>query len=337
MSVRSNSLSASATLAIAVATIAWAGSAFAADMPVKEKKPPPPPEAPFFLVNQNSLSYSYAFTANNPGAGKTPKDILSFTHFDVWAYGTNFFNVDWLKATNGAAPPSGAPAAPCDFNGTSVCSGYTEIYGLFRSTFGWNQIFNTKAFAVGPMTNVEFVVGSDLNTDNTTLGSAKRSIQGGLQFDFATPYKGFINVGAFVYKEWQNDGFAAQGVGNGLNLSGKVDFDPTWAIEALYVQPLAFQPLPLTFKSFAVIHGPKGCGEPCGPVGPGLKRTTEYLTQQTLLLDVGKLAWGKPDQFAVWTAYRWWKNKFGIDPNQPGGSFPFTVESTWLTGATWTF
>jgi len=149
--------------------------------------------------------------------------------------------------------------------------------------------------------------------------------------------QGFFNVSVNAYKEWQNDGFAAQGVGNGLNLSGKVDFDPTWAIEALYVQPLAFQPLPLTFKSFAVIHGPKGCGEPCGPVGPGLKRTTEYLTQQTLLLDVGKLAWGKPDQFAVWTAYRWWKNKFGIDPNQPGFSFPFTVESTWLTGATWTF
>jgi hypothetical protein len=258
----------------------------------------------------------------------------NFTHFDVWAYGTNFFTVDWLKATNGKAPPNGAPAAPCDRLGTSDCSGFTEIYGLFRSTFGWNQIFNTKAFAVGPLTNIEFVVGSDLNTDNTTLGSAKRAIQGGLQFDFAAPYKGFVNVGVFAYKEWQNDGFAALGT---VNPSGKVDFDTTWALEMLYVQPLAFQPLPLTFKSFAVIHGPKGCGEPCGPAGPGLVRTTEYLTQQTLALDVGKLAWGKADQFSVWTAYRWWKNKFGIDPNQPGFSFSNTVESTWLTGATWTF
>jgi hypothetical protein len=335
MSIKSKSVFATtAALAIALAATTLAGSAFAADMPVKTQTPPP--EAPLFLVNQNSLSYAYAFTANNPGAGKTPKDILSFTHFDVWAYGTNFFNVDWLKATNGAAPPNGAPAAPCDRLGTSDCAGYTEIYGLFRSTFGWNQIFNTKAFAVGPLTNIEFVVGSDLNTDNTTLGSAKRSIQGGLQFDFATPYKGFINVGAFAYKEWQNDGFAALGIGGNQNLSGKVDFDATWAVEVLYVQPLGFQPLPLTFKSLAVIHGPKGCGEPCNP-GPGLERTTEYLTQQTLALDVGKLAWGKPDQFSVWTAYRWWKNKFGIDPNQPFGPFGFTVESTWLTGATWTF
>jgi hypothetical protein len=330
MSVRSHSLSTSTAFAIALAAIT---SASAADMPVKEKKAPPPPEAPFFFVNQNSISYSYAFTANNPGAGTTPKNILSFTHFDVWAYGTNFFNVDWLKATNGAAPPNGAPAAPCDLFDTSVCPGFTEIYGLFRSTFGWNQIFNTKAFAVGPMTNIEFVVGSDLNTDNTTLGSAKRSIQGGLQFDFATPYKGFFNISISAYKEWQHDGFASLGT---VNPSGKVDFDATWAIEALYSQPLDFQPLPLTFKSFVVIHGPKGCGEACNP-GPGLKRTTEYLTQQTLLLDVGKLAWGKADQFAVWGAYRWWKNKFGIDPNQPGFSFPFTVESTWLTGATLTF
>jgi hypothetical protein len=334
MSVKSKSLFATTTaMAIAFAATISSGSASAADLPVKAQKPPPPPEAPLFFVNQNSLSYSYAFTANNPGAGKTPKDVVSFTHFDVWAYGTNFFNVDWLKATNGKAPPNGTPAAPCDRLGTSDCSGFTEIYGLFRSTFGWNQIFNTKAFAVGPLTNVEFVVGSDVNTDNTTLGSAKRSIQGGLQFDFVAPYKGFVNVGVFAYKEWQNDGFAALGP---VNPSGKVDFDTTWAIEMLYVQPLSFQPLPLTFKSFAVIHGPKGCGEPCDP-GPGLKRTTEYLTQQTLSLDVGKLAWGKPDQFAVWTAYRWWKNKFGIDPNQPGFSFPFTVESTWLTGATWTF
>lgn len=69
----------------------------------------------------------------------------------------------------------------------------------------------------------------------------------------------------------------------------------------------------------------------------GLKRTTEYSPQQTLALDVGKLAGGKADQFSVWAAYRWWKNNFGIDPNQPFGPFGFTVESTWLTGATLTF
>lgn len=309
------------------------GAAGAADLPAKAPKAAP--ALPFFFVNDNSISYHYEFTANNPGAGTTPKHVLSFTHFDVWAYGTNFFNVDWLKATNGDPPPNGAPAAPCDLNGTIGCSGYSEIYGFFRSTFGWNQIFNTKTFSMGPLTNIEFLIGADLNTDNTTLGSAKRSIEAGLQFDFATPYKGFLNVGVVAYKEWQHDGFAALGT---VNPSGDVDFDTTWGVEALYVQPLGFLPpsIPLTFKSLLVIHGPKGSGEPGTPTA-GLERTTEYLTQQTLALDVGQMVSGKPGMFSVWGGYRWWKNKFGINPEQPGFSFPFTVESTWLAGATWTF
>jgi hypothetical protein len=320
-------------LAALIAT-AVAGNAIAADLPVKAPKAAPPPP-PIFFVNENSVSYSYAFTATNPGAGSTPKHVLNFTHFDVWAYGTNFFTVDWLKATNGNAPPFGTPAAPCDSGlqggDPNGCAGYTEIYGLFRSTLGWNQLFNTKAFVVGPLTNVEFVVGSDMNTDNTTLGSAKRSYQGGLQFDFATPYHGFFNVSFNAYKEFQNDGFAAL---FGPNFSGKVEFDTTWGIEALYVQPLGFLPpsIPLTFKSLEVLHGPKGNGE----IGAA-QRVNEYLTQQTLSLDVGKMVTGRSDLFSIWTSYRWWKNKFGLsDIATPGGHNGIN-ESTWITGATFAF
>jgi hypothetical protein len=264
----------------------------------------------------------------------------------------------WLKATNGKAPNLGAPAAPCDQNGpldppgSARCPGYTEIYGFFRSTFGWNQIFSTKAFSSGWLTNIEFAVGADLNTDNTTLGSAKRSIQGGLQFDFAAPYKGFLNVGVFAYKEWQHDGFASTFPFQPIpNLSGNVNFDPAVAIEINYLQPPGFLPpsIPLTYKALVVIHGQKGCGETCATLGPGLIRTTEYLTQQSLHLDVGQMAWNKANRFSVWAGYRWWKNKFGIDPIQPNGEaehdpnqpagkvFPFTLESTWLVGTTLTF
>jgi nucleoside-specific outer membrane channel protein Tsx len=318
-----------------------AGEAAAADMAAPP--PPPPPAGPVFLVNDNSVTYRYEFNATNPGAGETPKHALSLTHFDVWAYGTNFFNVDLLQATNNRAPPFGTPAAPCDAvdpPGTQRCHAYSEIYGLIRSTLGWNQLFQTKAFSVGPLTNIEFAAGFDFNTDNTTLGSAKRSIQAGLQFDFAAPYKGFFNVGFYAYKEWQNDGFAASFPVQIIpNPTGKVDFDTTWAIEALYVQPLGFLPswLPLTFKSLLVVHGDKGCGETCRPLGPGLIRTTEALTQQTLALDVGQMLWNKPKVFAVFGAYRYWTNKFGIDPHQPTGPFPFTLENQFVTGATIAF
>jgi hypothetical protein len=337
-------------ITLAAMVLAAAGSfAQAADLPTKAAPAAaPPPAPPFFLVNDNSISYSYEFKATNPGAGYTPKDVVTFSHFDVWAYGTNFINIDWLKATNGGNPyPAnnpGTPAAPCDTyapNVASTCAGYTEIYGLIRSTLGWNQLTNSKMFSVGPLTNIEFIGGVDANVDNTTLGSAKRSIQGGLQFDFAVPwYKGSIQASINAYKEWQNDGFAATFPFQPIpNPSGKVSFNPTWAVEALYVQPLGFLPqwLPLTFSSFAVIHGPKGCGETCEPLGPGLVRTTEYLLQQKLSLDVGQMVGGKPGMFSVFAAYRWWDNKFGITPNQPNGPFCCTLESTWIGGATVAF
>jgi len=305
-------------LTLAAVLLATAtGAASAADMPVKAVKPVS--AVPFFFVNDNSVSYHYEFMATNPGADKTPKHVLTFTHFDVWKYGTNFINIDWLKATSRTPTATGT-------------EGYTEIYGFFRSTFGFNEVFGTKSFSMGPLTDVSLMVGADLNTDNTGLGSAKRSIETGIQFSFAMPYKGFLNLTPTIYKEWQHDGFAA---GSALNPSGAVDFSTTWGFEYLYVQPLAFIPsVPLTFKAFGTVHGPKGCGEPCAV---GLVRGTEWYAQENLELDIGKLVWNKPGMYSVWGGYRYWVNKFGIKPNQPFGNFIATVESTWLLGATVAF
>ena len=318
-------------LALAALLVATAtGVAGAADMPAKAVKAVAP--APFFFVNDNSISYHYEFMATNPGAGKTPKHVLSFTHFDVWQYGTNFFNVDWLKATSMQTPTSdgGAP--------------YTEIYGFFRSTFGFNEVFGTKAFSYGPLTNVSLMIGADLNTDNTTLASAKRAIEAGIQFSFATPYKGFLNLTPTIYKEWQHDGFAVL-FGAGTNPSGNVSFNTTWGFEYLYVQPLAFLPLPLTFKAFGTVHGAKGCGEPCGgPFAQGFSRKVEWYAQENLELDAGKLMGYRPGMYSVWAGYRYWVNKFGIDSQQTPvaaanstGNVTGTVESTWLLGATVAF
>src|SRR4029077_4466673 len=88
------------------------------------------------------------------------------------------------------------------------CAGATEIYGLLRSTFGWNEIFNTKAFAVGPPHNISFEVGMDANTENNFLAPAKRDVVAGLQFAFDLPYKGYINVAPLVYWEVANDNAA---------------------------------------------------------------------------------------------------------------------------------
>src|SRR3954468_3072596 len=149
MSLHSKAIAAAA---LSLAMLAPAGFAGAADMPVKAVKPIV--DVPFFFVIDDRVTYSYIFTAAQPGMfsvnpngtvnAKTAKQVYSFTHFDAWAYGTNFLTISLFKSDHND------PAAPCINAGVSVtfapasCAGATEIYGLFRSTFGFNQIFNTK-------------------------------------------------------------------------------------------------------------------------------------------------------------------------------------------------
>jgi hypothetical protein len=296
------------------------GQASAADLPTKASVSNAVTETPFFIVTDNSLGYRYEFTATNPGAGYTPKNVFTFTHFDVWKYGTNFINVDALKATSAATPKA-------DGGG-----GFREIYGFFRSSFGLNEIFNTRAFAVGPLSDVSLMVGADFNTDNSALHSAKKSIEAGVQFTLPTFYKGFVNLTPIIYKEWQHDGYTSA---SHLNPSGDVDFDVTWGFEWSYFQPLGFRPpsIPLSYKFFGTIPGPKGSGEPA--VARQADRTTEIFMQSNLIFDVGQVLGQRPNRYALWVGYRWWKNKFGIDPI--ASRHCCTLESTWLTGVTVAF
>ena len=182
-------------------------------MPVKAKAKPVA-DLPFFLVIDDRVTFSWMpkgtdpgmFTVNPNGSinGTTAKQVYSFTHFDAWAYGTNFFTISMFKSGHND------PASPCIAPGVTItggaadCAGATEIYGLFRSTFGWNEIFNTKAFTMGPLHNISFEVGMDANTENNFLAPAKRDVVAGLQFAFDLPYKGYFNVAPLVYWEFSN-------------------------------------------------------------------------------------------------------------------------------------
>src|ERR1700676_2093326 len=161
---------------LSLATIVPIDIAGAADLDAMPIKAKPIADVPFFFVNDNRLTYAYEFTAADPGfANKTAKQDIAFTHFDAWAYGTNFINLLYIKSDHAD------PAAPCPiFQPTGGCAGGTEFYGLIRSTFGFNQIFNTKAFSVGPLRNVSFEVGADANAENRFLGAAKRDFVAGL-------------------------------------------------------------------------------------------------------------------------------------------------------------
>jgi hypothetical protein len=347
MSYRTTAIAAAV---LSLASLASVSFASAADMPMKVKAKPVA-DLPFFLLIDDRLTYSYipdgtdpgAFTVNPNGSvnGKTAKQVYSFTHFDVWAYGTNFFTISMFKSDHND------PASPCTnagvtFNpGTGVstpsaCAGATEIYGLFRSTFGFNEIFNTKSFSYGPLHNVSLELGADANSENTYLAPAKRDGVAGIQFAFDLPYKGFFNVAPLAYKEINHNSFNQCGGGFAgtipdvtCRLDGSTDYHTTWAVETNYYMDLGFLPPNLQYFSIsgrAAWYGPKGDDNSL----PGLSGTGRFSTATKtelnsepirLTFDASKAVWGeKYTHFVdVWVAYRYWQNKFGLDHNaEPG-------------------
>jgi hypothetical protein len=335
-----------AATALSFATLVPAGYASAADLTVKAPKPAA--EVPFFLVIDDRVSFSWMPKGTDPGMfsinpngsinGTTAKQVYSFTHFDAWAYGTNFFTISMFKSGHND------PASPCIAPGLTVnftpgdCAGATEIYGLFRSTFGFNEIFNTKAFTMGPLRNVSFEVGMDGNTENNFLAPAKRDVVAGLQFAFDLPYKGYINVAPLVYWEFSNhNAFTQCGTvfppgavaGFSCNSDGNVSYRPTWAVEVNYYMDLGFLPPSMQFFSIsgrAGWYGSKGDsnGLPAFS-GPGRFSTaskTEFNSEPIrLTFDASKAFIGpKYSHFLdLWVAYRYWQNKFGLDHNAMPG------------------
>ncbi|OJW60414.1 MAG: hypothetical protein BGO65_15300 [Afipia sp. 64-13] len=338
---RANSIGAALLMTV---TVPFFTSANAADAPVKVAKKTV--DVPFFSLIDNRFTYSWQPNGTDPGVysirpdgsvnGKTAKQYYSFTHFDIWQYGTNFFTISYIKSDHND------PAAPCTNAGaifdpntgisrSANCAGATEVYGLFRSTLGWNELFNTRQFSAGPLHNISFEVGMDMGTENNYLAPAKRDVVAGLQFAFDLPYKGYLNVAPLLYWEFSNhSAFTQCGAGWQLPASavaypspgancltdGNRRFKPTWAVEVNYYMDLGFLPESMRYFSIsgrAGWYGPKGYEN--NPL-VGTKTAIELNAEPIrLTFDASKAVWGeKYSHFVdVWVAYRYWQNKFGID------------------------
>src|SRR5215470_113642 len=344
MSIRKTAIAAAA---LAFAALASTGLARAADLPVKAVKKAA--DLPFFLLIDDRVTFSWMPKGTDPGVfstrpngsinGTTAKQVYSFTHFDIWQYGTNFFTISMFKSDHND------PANPCTnagvvFNpGTGIstpaaCEGATEIYGLFRSTFGFNEMFGTKAFSYGPLHNISLEVGMDANTENNYLSPAKRDVVAGLQFALDLPYKGYFNVAPLMYWEFANrnaftqcgGGFAGPIPGVNCLVDGNRSFDPTWAVETNYYMDLGFLPESMQFWSIsgrAAWYGKKGTennplpfAQPFVAAFPNARTAVELNSEPIrLTFDASKAAWGpKYSHFVdLWVAYRYWQNKFGLD------------------------
>jgi hypothetical protein len=338
MSYRNTAIAAATLSLAALTTLAPTSFASAADLPVKAK--PKVADAPFFFVIDDRVTYSWmpkgtdpgSFTVNPNGSinGNTAKSVYSFTHFDAWAYGTNFFTISMFKSDhNDPAGPCTAPGAivggGLGGGGLGSCAGATEFYGLIRSTFGWNELFNTKMFSAGPLHNISFEVGADGETENSFLAPAKRDFVAGLQFAFDLPYKGYLDIAPLAYKEINHNAFTQcglfnNGIGVTCNIDGNTNFNTTWAVETNYYMDLGF--LPENMQFFAISgragwYGPKGNqNSPLGVAAGGTATKTELNSEPIrLTFDASKAFMGpKYSQFVTtWVAYRYWQNKFGLD------------------------
>src|SRR5258708_3138477 len=198
MSIRDKTLLATAALAVAFAATTL-GAALAADVALKA---PIKKETPFFLVNDNSVSFTWYANATNPGvagdnipghSNSFNKYVGSVTHFDVWAYGTNFFNVDILKSDN---------RDPVDGIFGPNATGAVEMYAFARSTLSGNALTGSKMFSSFLFKDISFEWGGDINTENDFFRPQKKDIVLGAQFAFNLP--GTVNFAVLAYKEWSH-------------------------------------------------------------------------------------------------------------------------------------
>lgn len=305
---------------------------YAADMPAKAAPVIMVPDNPFFGVNDNRLTYAYLPEATDPGVpGKTAKQVYNFSHYDVWAYGTNLFTISLNKSDHNDPARGGT-------------GGATEFYGVLRSTLGFNQIFHTDMFNVGPLQNVSFEIGGDVETENNQVGPSKRLGVVGLQFAFKLPYKGYFNVAPLLYKEINHNTFLGCGTittGAPCIPDANTNFRENWALELNYYMDLGFLPeyLPLSISGRAGFYGPKGNQN--SPLDNGFASKTEILAEPIrLTLDASRMVMGpKYSHFAdVWVAYRYWQNKYGLDHERNtsclGKNIDSCTENTVYTGVT---
>lgn len=308
---------------IAMASIATLGAiniACAADLPIKAPAVPFV-DRPFFFVNDNRLTYAHDFGTPSPGFGsaKTDRQVFAFTHFDAWAYGTNLLDVGLIKFDQNH------PSAPCLKPGTGACDGATEFYAAIRSTLGFNEIFDTKAFSIGPLRNVSFEFGGGDASVNDFTQLVKKDAVAGLQFAFELPYKGYFNVAPMYNGSWYVSPLGAPGSplippGFAGIPGGHLNFNPTWTVEANYYMDLGFLPetIPLAISGRGSVVGAKGTGYSAGLVPASLLVPTKaelLLEPIRLTLDVSKVVWGpKYSHFVdVWVAYKYRQNIFGFD------------------------
>jgi hypothetical protein len=235
----------------------------------------------------NNYHETATYKPNSTEVADIAKTTLNFTHVSGDKLGTNFLSVDMYLSDKFDPAQGGSD------------QGATEVFAVLRRAFSMNKLTDTKTFEFTGVRDLNADLGLDIGTKNNAFASHIVRPFLGAQLSFAVP--GFLNVGAYVTKEWNHNGFShdhGQSAGG-----GPVEFDVTGAVLASWGVPLGS--LPLKFAGFANVILPKGKD------GFGNQTATEFIAQPKVVWDVAKTFSSTRSGYELGLGYQYWMNKYG--------------------------
>lgn len=230
------------------------------------------------------------------GSNDIHKDIVNFSHVSGYKYGSNFFNVDFLKSDE--KDPAGAGST----------NGAHEVYIVYRNTVDLEKAAGVAA-KFGPVRGMGVTFGFDVNAKTDAgYNSKKRMLVVGPTLFVDVP--GFLNVSLLLLKE------SNAPYNTFTNTSTpRYNYKTHPMLSAAWGIPLA-KDIPISFEGYANFIASKGKNEFGGDTA------AETLIDMQVMYDVSS-HWGAKGQFKVGLEYQYWKNKFGNDHSGPAGDGAF--------------
>ena len=244
------------------------------------------------------LAYWYGANYHTPfvvdeTTGKTAdiaRNSVEFMHSAQWGLLSNFTDVTVSQSSM---------AEPAASGGT----GATEIYAILRPGVSLNAATRSSAFRAGPMRDVVFETGANLETKNSSYAPAERTLYIGPKVVFAVP-RGFVNVGLHYRKEWNHEGV----LGKGENYDANLNVEPAWLL------PFAVGKAHLAYSGFAEYNTAKGRDS------FGTETKPEFLLRSSISVDVGSLMLGRSQMMEVSGGFWYWHNEYGKPASDPGAT-----------------
>ena len=230
------------------------------------------------------------------GSNDIHKDIINLSHASGYKYGSNFFNVDFLKSDE--KDPAGAGST----------NGAQEVYIVYRNTVDLEKAAGVAA-KFGPVRGIGVTFGFDVNAKTDAgYNSKKRMLVVGPTLFVDVP--GFLNVSLLLLKE------SNAPYNTFTNTSTpRYNYKTHPMLSAAWGIPLA-KDIPISFEGYANFIASKGKNEFGGDTA------AETLIDMQVMYDVSS-HWGAKGQFKVGLEYQYWKNKFGNDHSGPAGDGAF--------------